>query len=328
MTHSIKHETMTSRISLMIMVMMTYCASSKLFAQEKDLSKILWSANWSTDNSYFAVGGVDRNIRIFSGHTLELLKIIQNKSAVQRMSWHPYRNILAVAATEDGSRLIDLEKDTVIHLKGLNTNGTRAIDWNYNGELIALADYEGIITLWNQKGELLLNITKENTKGNVAIDWHPFKNEFVVLSDSVRMYDSDGKLLHKFGHRKENVLMLCVQWHKSGDFFVIGDYGDYEYGYKALLQFWKADGTLLKVSDISKAEYRNIAWNKKGNRLVTASDALRIWNKKGKLLATGFSEHNLWGIDWSPNGKYIVTSDFDGHIRIWDKKARLVRQLE
>lgn len=308
--------------------MLRILVPNQVTAQEKDISRILWSANWSADNSYIAVGGVDRNIRIFSGHTFELLKVIQNNSAVQRMSWHPYRNILAVAATEDGSRLIDMENDSVKHLKGLNANGTRAIDWNCNGEIIALADYEGIITLWNQDGELLLTITKENTKGNVAIDWHPFKNEFVVLSDSVRMYDSGGKLLHKFCHRKEDVLMLCVQWHKSGDFFVIGNYGDNEYGYKALLQFWKADGTLLTASDISKAEYRNIAWNKKGDRLATASDALRIWSKKGKLLATGFSEHNIWGIDWRPDGKHIVTSDFEGHIRIWDKKARLVRQLE
>jgi hypothetical protein len=30
------------------------------------------------------------------------------------MSWHPERNLLAVAAVEDGSKLIDIDKDTII----------------------------------------------------------------------------------------------------------------------------------------------------------------------------------------------------------------------
>lgn len=299
----------------------------QVYGQEKDISRILWSANWSHDQSCFVVGGVDGKIRIFSGKTFELIRVINNQKAIQRMSWHPERNLLAVAAVEDGSKLIDIDKDTIIFLQGMNSNGSRAIDWNYNGDMLAFADYEGVITLCNQQGELIRSVTKENTKSNVAIDWHPSKNEFIVLSECVRIYDAEGNLLQKFEHRKEDVLLLCVQWHPSGDFFVIGDYGDVNDKLQPLLQFWKSDGNFLSTQNISKSEYRNMSWSKRGNKLATASDALRIWNKKGKLIAEGKSPDNLWGVDWSPDGKYIVTSSFEGHIKIWDKNARLIKDI-
>lgn len=302
---------------------------TEVLGQQKDISKILWTANWSPDNKYIAIGGVDKKIRIFSGKSFELLKILENNTEIQRMSWHPYLNLLAVAAIGDGSKLIDIEKDSIIHMKGANANGTRAMSWNHKGNLVANADYEGEITIWNQHGELIRTIKKENTISNVAIDWHPTKNEFITLSDEfVRIYNSEGTLLNKFKHRKENVLMLCVKWHKSGDFFVLGDYGDKENAYKPLLQYWKSDGTLMKEINIGKSEYRNVAWTKHGDKLATASDALRIWTKNGDLIAEGLSVDNLWGVGWSSDGKFIVTSSFDGHIKIWDGNATLIREIK
>lgn len=121
--------------------------------------------------------------------------------------------------------------------------------------------------------------------------------------------------------------MLCVKWHKTGKYFVLGDYGDPDFKHKPLLQFWKAKGTLIKESDVSKKEYRNMSWSKGGKKLATASDTLRIWNKDGNLIAEGLSEDKLWGVDWSPNGKFIVTSSHNGHIRIWDSNANFIKEL-
>lgn len=301
--------------------------NSPSFAQQRDNSKILWTANWSKDNRYFVVGGVDSKIRLFSGESFKLLTTIENSSAIQRMSWHPHFNILAVAAIGNGSKIIDVEKDSITNLKGDNNYGGRAIAWNSKGDLLVYADYEGEITIWNKEGELIRKIKKGNTISNVAIDWHPSKDEFVVLTDSVRIYNSNGELLNRFEHRKEKVLLLCVKWHTSGDFFVIGDYGDTDYDYKPLLQFWKPNGHLIKEIAISKAEYRNLSWTEDGKKLATASDALRIWNKDGILLAEGLSEDFLWGVDWSPNGKFIVTSSENGHIKIWNNNAKVIKEL-
>ncbi len=302
--------------------------AANLLGQDQDLTKILWTANWSSDGKYIAVGGVDKKIRIFSGESYNLVKVFENSTEIHRMSWHPYSNLLAIAAVGDGSKLIDIEKDSIISFKGDKGFGSRAIAWNYTGDLPANADYEGEITIWTKYGQLIRTIKKENTISNVAIDWHPHKNEFIVLSEAVRIYDAEGNLLNKFVHRKEQVLMLCVKWHKTGDYFVLGDYGDHDYNYTPLLQYWKANGTLTKELRASKAEYRNMSWTKDGKKLATASDALRIWDTDGNLISEVSSEEKLWGVDWSPDGSLIITSSHGGSIKLWDNKGNVIKKLD
>jgi WD40 repeat protein len=299
----------------------------KSSGQDQGRNKILWTANWSYDNKYIAVGGVDKKIRIYDGETFELKKIIDNPTEIQRMSWHPHSNLLAIAAIDDGSRIIDVDTDLITQFIGDKGYGSRSIAWNYTGDLLANADYEGEITIWTKNGELIRTIKKHNTISNVAIDWHPARNEFIVLSELVRIYDVQGNLLKEFKHRKEDVLMLCVKWHKSGKYFVLGDYGDHDQNYKPLLQFWKSTATLIRDFDIGKEPYRNISWTKDGKKLATASDVLRIWTKEGKLIAAGPSEDRLWGVDWSANGKFVVTSSHNGHIKIRDAKANFIKEL-
>lgn len=59
---------------------------------------------------------------------------------------------------------------------------------------------------------------------------------------------------------------------------------------------------LLMTNASSKGEYRNVRWNKKGTRLASASDALRIWDFKGNLLTEGLSDDYLWGLFWHKEG--------------------------
>jgi WD40 repeat protein len=89
-------------------------------------------------------------------------------------------------------------------------------------------------------------------------------------------------MLQNIKHRNEETIILAVQWHPGGTFFATGDYGHKEEGIESLLQFWNEDGVLIKSLKGSKAEYRNIRWNKDGTLLATASDGLRLWSEDGR----------------------------------------------
>jgi WD40 repeat protein len=93
------------------------------------------------------------------------------------------------------------------------------------------------------------------------------------------------------------------------------------------LQFWSADGKIIKSLSGSKAEYRNIRWNKDGTLLATASDAIRLWTSDGQLQYTGQSENLLWGIDWDNLGKNIITTSAKGNINLWTDKGELLKEL-
>lgn len=293
----------------------------------------LWTVDINHDDKFIALGGDDSLLRIFS-LDLNLYKSIKLGGMIRAVHWHPKENLLAIS-TRNNIKVLDPETGKEIQLEG-DVNGSRSIAWNYNGELLAAAAGSGKIWIWNKKGKLLRTIQKVDQEGKpdkkdfLGMDWHPSKNIFTTVGDEIRIFDTSGRELNVFQHRSQRAGLLTVKWHPSGDFFVTGDYGHPNEGIPTLLQFWNADGKLIKEWNESKMEFRNIRWNKQGTHLATASDALRIWTKEGQLLYTGKQEGNavLWGVDWISDSKKIVTVSFDsGNIQLWDDKANLLKTI-
>ena len=298
--------------------------SNQAFAQDSKEREILWTADWSSNGKFIAVGGNVDSLRIYYESNLKPYKSLPLKNTITRVKYHPTKNIIAVTTqiSGDKSSIINLETNDKIELNGISEEGARGVDWNHTGEYLAVADNEGKISIFDIDGNLIRQIKHDNSKSITSIAWHPKKDIFITVGDKIRMYDLNGELLETIVHRKEETLLLCVSWHKSGDFFVTGDYGDNQNNYKPLLQFWNSKGELLKSISSSIGEYRNLAWNPKGDRLATASDALRIWSKEGTLLYEGVSKDYLWGVSWNKKGKRLVTSSTEQIVTIWNNRAR------
>jgi len=305
-----------------ILVLLSYTAS-KAYAQETAFKKILWTTDWSPDGKYIAVGGNTDTLKIYRAKDMQLFKSYAIPHTITCVKWHPFKNILAIGTQSTGNKvlILDFETDKRIELAGISPDGARGIDWNYSGDYLAVGDNDGQTSIVDIAGNKIRVIQQENTKSITSIDWHPGKNIFITVGDKIRIYNIDGTLLKTIIHRQEDVLLLSVAWHNSGDFFVTGDYGDTQHDYKPLLQFWNSNGDFIKSVNISKGEYRNLAWNPKGNRLASASDALRIWDKEGNLISVGNSSDYLWGVSWNRKGNSLVTSDTEQRIILWDNKA-------
>lgn len=297
-------------------------------AQNTATREILWTTDWSPDGKFIAIGGNVDSLKIYSKRNMKPFKSLPVKNTITRIKWHPSKNIIAVATqlSDDKSGIINLETNEKIELIGISPDGARGIDWNYTGEYLVVADNEGQIIIYDIKGNLIRKFKNENTKSITEVDWHPKKNVLITVSDKIRIFDIEGNLLKSIQHRPEQVMLLSVAWHNSGSFFVTGDYGDEQD--KSLLQFWDEQGTLLTSTDISKGEYRNLSWNSEGNKLATASDALRIWDTKGNLISEGNSNDYLWGVSWNKKGNRIITSDMEQRIILWNNKAERILTLE
>jgi WD40 repeat protein len=300
------------------------------FQKKQDIQKkpaFIWATEWSKDGKYIAVGGDDSIVWIYRGTDHSLFKSYKMNSMVKGLSWHPKENKLGVANMK-GIQLLDMETGNITTVPGLSTGG-RGIAWNYNGELLALADGYGVVQIMNRKGHIIRSIKKHNNNSYMTVDWHPSKNILVTGSDEIILFDTSGKQLALINQRKEHTSVLSAKWHPSGEFFATGDYGHEKEGMPTLLQFWKEDGTLVKeIRGHHYAEIRNLRWSNDGNFLATASDALRTWTKKGDLLYTGESDVNIWGIAWSKEDKQIITGSFEnGSIKLWTDKAALIRKI-
>lgn len=320
---------MTKRILLLFTLnVLTYVLSNKTFCQNTFTKQILWTTDWSPNGKYIAIGGNIDTLKIFFEGSLKTHKLLPVKNTITRIKWHPSINIIAVTTqtSVEKSFILNLETNEKIELNGISTEGARGIDWNYTGEYLAVGDNDGQILIYDIKGRLVRKFINENTKSITAIDWHPKRNIITTVGDKIRFFDFEGNLLKSIRHRQEEVLLLSIAWHKTGDFFVTGDYG--VENDKSLLQYWNEQGELLKTIDISKGEYRNLAWNSKGNRLASASDALRIWDTHGNLISEGTSKDYLWGVSWNKKGNRIITSSMEQRIGFWNNKSKLIMMIE
>lgn len=315
-------------IRILLVILLSNLLWNTVFAQD-DEPPVLWTTRWSNDGQWIAVGGDDSILRIYDTKNFQLHEEFAFEGSILRMEWHPTKSKLAVGATHTASCIIDLDFRTRKALAG-STIGYRGIAWNSDGKYLAGSGLNAKVVIWDELGEIIQSISKEDTYSYVGIDWHPKRDEVIVLGDVIRLYNMKGELIDRLRHRSERVLMLSVQWHPSGKFYALGDYGIPEYNYSPILQFRNQKNEQIFSNEICSAEIRNIRWNKKGSRLAVASDKLRIFSKKGKLLYTGniAETDKLWGIDWSPDGKYIITSSQDRKAVIWNKKAEQVRILE
>ena len=319
------------KLSIKILAIITYwiiALSNQTFGQNTLTKEILWTTDWSPNGKYIAIGGNVDTLKIYKEGNLEVYKLFPVKNTITRIKWHPSINIIVVTTqmSDEKSFILNLETNEKIELNGISPEGARGISWNYTGEYLAIADSDGQILIYDIQGRLIGKFNNENTKSITAIEWHPKNNMLTTVTDKIRFFDIEGNLLKSIKHRQEEVLLLSIAWHKSGEFFVTGDYGDEKD--KSLLQYWTDQGKLIKSIDISKGEYRNLAWNSKGDRLASASDALRIWDTKGNLISEGISKDYLWGISWNEKGNRIITSSLGQRIILWNKKAKRLMTIE
>jgi WD40 repeat protein len=297
------------------------------------INRQFWTADWSPDDKLIAVGGVDSLLRIYNANNLNLYKSFPMNSWIHVVKWHADSKTLAIATLNKYVKLLNIETGNIITLNG--KGGSRALAWNYNATLLAVADLEGIIKIWDNNGVLLKTIDEKYGpevigESFLGLDWHPSENVLVATNFQINLFDTAGRKLKVMEHRNKQAIILCVKWHPSGKFFVIGDYGHNWEGEKvpSLLHFWSEDGSYIRSVPGSKAEYRNISWNKEGTLLATASDVLRIWTKEGilKYESSSDSSNYLWGIDWNTKSDKVVTASRFKTVAVWDSTARIINR--
>ncbi|MCL6266746.1 WD40 repeat domain-containing protein [Flagellimonas myxillae] len=317
-----------------LFLFLTLCSLTNICCQQQvEEKETLWTIAWSPDGNYIATGGNQDSLFIYDAKTFKLLNTYPVPGVqLSRLKWHPNKNLLAVITQGKTfkAKILDLQNEKWIMLQDLESS-FRALDWNHTGELLAVSELEDTVSVYSMDGVRISRFMADS-KGVAGLDWHPTKNIMVTVGDQIGIYTHLGDTINAFQSRNMETLILCVEWHKSGDFFVVGDYGEMENNVNdkdKLIQYWTSDGEKLHEIKKERAEYRNIRWNPDGERLASASDALRIWSKEGKRIAESASTDDyLWGVDWSPDGKFIVTSSSEGRIALWDKNANLLRTIE
>lgn len=317
-----------------------------LLARDKapaaDHDQILWTAKWNRAGSLFAVGGVHA-LWVFDSNTLEKKSLLPKMAgvnsghtnipylAVTRVAWHPESNLLAVSSQGNNvNGIYDIASDKRIPLTALKTDFGRGVSWSPDGSLLAFTS-DDRLRISKADGTLLHETPRyKDAKGLTGVAWRPSGDRIVTVGARITLHDAQGEPIKQMMHRPEarerDQLLLCVAWHPSGEFFVVGDYGTEVDD--PVLQFWSANGELLKSITLEgDTQIRDLSWNRDGSRLASASSQLGIYARDGKLEYEAKPPDLLWGVDWHPNGDTILTSSIDGRVTWWSSTARVVKEI-
>jgi len=183
-----------------------------------------WSADWSPDDKFIAVAGVDSIVRIYHANNLTLYKSVFIPSWIHAVKWNHDCKTLAIATSTEYVQLLDIRSGKLTKLDNKTGpshegNGSRAMDWNYSNDMLAVGGMDGVIKIWDKNGNLLSYDDKyppaTDFTAYLALDWHPYRNILVAGNFEIQVYDSTCRELNVMQHANKEAIMLCAAWHPS-----------------------------------------------------------------------------------------------------------------
>jgi WD40 repeat protein len=305
------------------------------FSAPSAKTSIAWTASWSYDDAYVAIGNDKGELSIYETATWKKVKSWNYpNTTITRIEWNPKQLILAVASvTHDAAasvvQLYDIDKNKIIKNLPDSLQG-RAVTWSPSGEEVAFVGSKGRISIFGKDGVWHKSLSFTNPGSLFEIDWHPTKNLLLAVEEDIYLIDIDqDKVLAKYDDGQQNKGILCCQWHPSGEFFVTGDYGHVQEDIPCYLGYWNMNGTLIKRSIVGHAEYRNARWTVDGRYLAAASDGLIVFDRTGLVISKiNFNNTNIWGVSWNSKGDKLLSSDQSGNVRVTDIKGKVLKSFK
>jgi WD40 repeat protein len=328
---------------LPLLLVLTLCTSLPFAAEQhtpltkgKEPTSIAWTAGWSHDDRFVAVGNDNGELAIYE--TAQWQKVKSWKYAattISRVEWNPRHPVLAVASnsykpTDSILMLFDMARQQPLKTLPGTVRG-RGVSWSPDGESVAFVGKQGRISIFSRNGEHRKTLSFTNPRSLFDIDWHPTRNLFLAVEEDIYLIDMvQDRLIATYDDQSKSKGILCCQWHPAGTFFVTGDYGHENEGAEpSYLKYWHLDGTLIRRIKESSFEYRNLKWSRDGKYLVAATDVLLVLDKNGNLISkTKFDHNNLWGAEWNNKGDKIISSDQEGNIRITDIGGKVLKTFK
>ena len=270
----------------------------------------------------------------FNANLIKKVDGPKGESPISRFS--PNGNIIASVMKSD-VKLWNSDGKELVSIKNGNNGYMTNVNFSPDNKMIALIDIYGAISLWNCNGTLIETLGKHDTTfGKVSFSpdgetlvstgsnadikiWNiksfepktfPFRTKGISFSPNsntiamannktVKLYNPDGSLIRIIEHEKN---VVDVNFSPDGKLLTSDSKPLFSANYqpkrqknpKTGIKIWDTDGNLLKTIDV-RDPYINIPY---------------IDIKRQGLYGAS-------GVSFSPEGKVIVSSDWNGILRFW-----------
>lgn len=235
--------------------------------------------------------------------------------------WSPDGKTLAVGLTEGTIRLYDFSASGPPTFTSFRPISAIVLDIAYSpdGSKMAIGDAEGYTRVFDVATQQLLHAW-QHTDYIRAVAWSPDGSRLAGAGDELKVFFYDpnsGEMLG--GYEGHSDWIRGLSWSSDGT--MVAAASD-----DGTATVWSADGDLITTHRDHTDYCRDVAFSPTGNQLITVSDDL-----SALLYDTGDSntaERDLGGhqnwimtLDWSPNGRRVVTADNGGGIVVHNLRS-------
>jgi WD40 repeat protein len=240
--------------------------------------------------------------------------LAKHDQQISRFAWSPDGSRIATPSFDSTIRIWDWQEGTFRELKG-HSDVVTGVSWSPDGTKLASSSDDPSVKIWNAvTGECLTTLPQPEIITGVS--WSPKEPKVATSSDDsgVRIWDVEkGELLHEIKEHKSRV--LSVAWSADGDLLASASWD-------GSIRLWQANGEPFgQPYSPNRRRLYHVAWSNDG-RIAAGSIAgtVSVWDpRSGKQPPLLPKKHNgaIFGMAFSPDGKFLATKAADNTVRLW-----------
>lgn len=186
------------------------------------------AVEWNLNETKFAIGGNDGNLYVYDDKGTLIKKVLQNQDSILDISWNfDSTKIITVGSHVS---IYDFKSDSNTNEDEDKENFAQTtVDWHPDGEFFITTDYNSEenylpqLQFWDKEGNKLKSIERSKAK-YIAIEWSKSGNYLATISDALRIWSKDGKLLLE---NKYDNKLTSFCWISNNEILLTDSLGNY-----------------------------------------------------------------------------------------------------
>lgn len=319
-------------------------------------SERISAAAFSPDGKWLATGGFDFQAKLWNlGFNLQN-KFNRHSNYVNKVEVAPDGSYLISGSRDFTVKKWNFAGDLLANMEGHQT-GITSVEISPDGKTFASTSNDKNIRLWTSGGQPLRILT--DSRADVLKAVFTLDNQYLVSCNfigEIAVYEAaQGRLLRKWqasaGRPVQSIALspdgqriytgggdgMLRAWNMQGDSLWTAAVGVNIWavavspdGQRILtaaqqlpIKMWDASGKLVKDCYGHLMENYYVAWAPDGEQFISCGwdRTAKIWDKNGNLLRSLPHPDGVFGADFTPNSKQVVTACRDKIIRVWDTQT-------
>jgi small GTP-binding protein len=242
-------------------------------------------------------------VRTLRGHT----------KTIGHIAWSPDGLMLASPSDDRTIRLWDTKTGRMLRILRGNKDAVGCVAFYPSGRWLASGSDGGKVILWDAAtGDLLYTLNGDSSIG--AIAFSPTER-ILAIGDwrgLVRLWDM--KSDESFSFKADKMGITNLAFDPTGQILATAGYGE------GKIVFWEMP-TKKRLHTLELHRGLDLVFDPTGRILAGNQDsAVQIWETPSGRLQRSIEGHTslVNGIAFSPNGRLLATSGFDGNLFLWD----------